>query len=415
VTVSVRFDQVSKIYQLGSSKSLRGAVSGLVNRWIPGRGASANETLAALKEVDLEIGRGEAVGIIGPNGVGKSTTLKLISHITEPTSGRVWVDGRVAALLELGAGFHPDLTGRENIYLNAAIMGMNRREVDKRFDSIVDFSELERFLDTPVKRYSSGMYCRLGFAVAAHAEPDILLTDEVLAVGDASFQSKCLKQMRELKDDGKTIVFVSHDLPRVRRLCSRVILLHQGQVVADGPASEVIATYTSTPQYASNLAACSVDSEPTDNIAGVQGFGLQERPVSITGVGLLDSSGKPTETCSTGETLTVRINYLAHQSVDRPTFEIWFHGMDGQTYAIHSSRWDGYEIQSLQGKGFMDVTFEPLWLLPGVFDIDVAISDHDSVSKYHWLFRVSRLQVRAGRVADGLVYMPHRWQLHREP
>lgn len=412
MTVTIRFDSVSKVYRLGSSRSLRQAAADTVRRLLRKDTSEWQaQTVAALREVTFEAKQGEAVGIIGPNGVGKSTTLKLVSGITDATSGQVTVRGRVAALLELGAGFHPDLTGRENIYLNAAIMGMSRREIDKCFDSIVAFSELERFLDTPVKRYSSGMYCRLGFAVAAHTDPDILLIDEVLAVGDAAFQSKCLRRMRGLKDAGRTIVFVSHDLPRVRRLCSRAILLYRGQVVADGPTSEVIATYASTPEYATNLGSSGSGPMVTSSRPNAEGTGLLDNWVAITRVMFLDRNGEQTNTCATGERLTVRIEYRTYREIERPTFEIWFHGMDGQTYAIHSTRWDEYLIEMLRGEGYMDVTFDPVWLLPGVFDIDVAISDHDSVSKYDWKFRVNRLQVEAGQVADGLMYMPHEWQL----
>jgi ABC-type polysaccharide/polyol phosphate transport system ATPase subunit len=414
VTVSVRFENVSKIYRLGS-KSLRGAVSSSLKRIVSSKDRREHQapTVAALRDVSLEIERGEAVGVIGPNGVGKSTTLKLIAGITETTSGRVSVDGRVSALLELGAGFHPDLTGRENIYLNAAIIGMSQQEIEERFDSVVAFSELERFLDTPVKRYSSGMYCRLGFSVAAHADPDILLIDEVLAVGDAAFQTKCLNRMRELKEAGTTILFVSHTLPRVRRLCERAILLHDGRIVVDGPSSDVIATYASTPEYASNLAASDDGSTATESTLDDDGdVGLQDKPVTITQVTLLDRGGEETKTCPTGDRLTVRIGYQARGAIERPTFEIWFHGMDGMTYAIHSTRWDGYAIEAIEGEGHMDVTFDPMWLLPGAYDIDVAISDHDSVSKYAWRRRVNRVQVRSGKVADGLVYLPHEWELN---
>lgn len=413
MTVSIRFEDVSKIYRLGS-KSLRGAVSESFIRLFRGKDAyeRQSQTVAALQNVSFEVQQGEAIGIIGPNGVGKSTTLKIIAGITEATSGQVSVDGRVSALLELGAGFHPDLTGRENIYLNAAIVGMSRKEIEERFDSIVAFSELERFLDTPVKRYSSGMYCRLGFSVAAHADPDVLLIDEVLAVGDAAFQTKCLNRMRELKEAGKTIVFVSHTLPRVRRLCERAILLYKGQVIADGPSSEVIATYASTPAYASSLAAVSGGSTAMGVSLEERELGLREKQVKITRVSFFDRHGETTNTCATGDRLTVRIEYRADHTIESPTFEIWFHGMDGMAYAIHSTRWDEYPIKVLRGEGYMDVFFDPLWLLPGVFDIDVAISDHDSVSKYAWQMRANRLRVLAGKVADGLVYLPHEWQLN---
>lgn len=201
------------------------------------------EEFWALKDVSFEVKQGEAVGIIGRNGAGKSTLLKLLSRITEPTTGRVRLRGRVASLLEVGTGFHPELTGRENIFLNGAVLGMRRGEIKKKFDEIVDFAEVEKFLDTPVKHYSSGMYMRLAFAVAAHLEPEILIVDEVLAVGDAQFQKKCLGKMGEVARGGRTVLFVSHNMPAITRLCDRAILMQQGGIVADAAPVDVIGRY----------------------------------------------------------------------------------------------------------------------------------------------------------------------------
>ncbi|HEV2762237.1 MAG TPA: ABC transporter ATP-binding protein, partial [Pyrinomonadaceae bacterium] len=197
----------------------------------------------AVKDVSFEVRRGEALGIIGHNGAGKSTILKLLSNITTPTSGEITIAGRLSSLIEVGSGFHPELTGRENIFLNGSILGMRRREIADKLDSIVEFAGLRQFLDVPVKRYSSGMYVRLGFSIAAHLDPDILLLDEVLAVGDASFQQKCLQRIGEMKQAGTTIVFISHDLGAVERLCDRVILLKRGEIALDGSPHEVIAEY----------------------------------------------------------------------------------------------------------------------------------------------------------------------------
>jgi lipopolysaccharide transport system ATP-binding protein len=202
-----------------------------------------NEPFWALKDVHFEVEQGEVLGVIGPNGAGKSTLLKILSRITEPTTGRVTLHGRVASLLEVGTGFHPELTGRENIYLSGAILGMNRREIRRQFDEIVDFSGVEAFLDTPVKRYSSGMRVRLGFAVAAHLQPEILLIDEVLAVGDAAFQTKCLGKMNEVAKDGRTVLFVSHNLQAVERICNRGLLLEKGKIIALNTPSNVISQY----------------------------------------------------------------------------------------------------------------------------------------------------------------------------
>lgn len=208
--------------------------------------AELDETIWALRDVSFEVQRGEVVGLIGHNGAGKSTLLKVLSRITEPTEGHVDLRGRVGSLLEVGTGFHQELTGRENIYLNGAILGMARTEIERKFDEIVAFAEIERFIDTPVKHYSSGMRLRLGFAVAAHLEPEILVVDEVLAVGDAQFQRKCLQKMEDVGDEGRTVVFVSHNMQAITRLCERTILLTNGELVADGPAHQVVAEYLST-------------------------------------------------------------------------------------------------------------------------------------------------------------------------
>jgi len=207
------------------------------------RAKATAETFWALRDVSFEVQRGDRVGIVGRNGAGKSTLLKIISRITRPTTGRIDIIGRVSSLLEVGTGFHPELTGRENIYLNGAVLGMNRNEISARFDEIVEFSEVERFLDTPVKRYSSGMYMRLAFAVAAHLEPDILIVDEVLAVGDAAFQKKCLGKMREVGETGRTVLFVSHNMGAVAEFCNRAIMLDHGKVVYDGATQEVLQKY----------------------------------------------------------------------------------------------------------------------------------------------------------------------------
>jgi ABC-2 type transport system ATP-binding protein/lipopolysaccharide transport system ATP-binding protein len=204
----------------------------------------------SLRDVDLDVAEGEAVGLLGRNGAGKSTMLKVLTRITDPTSGTVRTRGRVGALLEVGTGFHPELTGRENVYLNGAVLGMARSEIDRQYDAIVDFSGVERFLDTPVKRYSSGMYLRLAFAVAAHLQADIMVVDEVLAVGDAEFQRKCLGKMADIERAGRTVVFVSHNLDAIQRLCPRSVWLEQGRVALSGPTPEVLDAYLSSGQAA---------------------------------------------------------------------------------------------------------------------------------------------------------------------
>jgi lipopolysaccharide transport system ATP-binding protein len=252
----IRVQNLSKKYRLGESvgyHTLRDTIAHAVTaplRWLNPKSEIQNpksneEDLWALKDVSFEVNRGEVVGIIGRNGAGKSTLLKILSRITEPTEGYVDIEGRVGSLLEVGTGFHPELTGRENIYLNGAILGMSKSDIARKFDEIVAFSEIEKFLDTPVKRYSSGMYMRLAFAVAAHLEPEILIVDEVLAVGDASFQKKCLGKMEDVARHGRTVLFVSHNMQAVQSLCSRGVMLADGKMVAQGTARDIVERYLS--------------------------------------------------------------------------------------------------------------------------------------------------------------------------
>ena len=238
----INVENLSKLYYLGNARhnSLRDTIAGFFRS---SREPAKNRELWALKDVSFEVSDGETLGIIGRNGAGKSTLLKILSRITRPTGGTATIRGRVGSLLEVGTGFHNELSGRENIFLNGAILGMRRLEIERKFDEIVAFSEIEKFIDTPVKHYSSGMYMRLAFSVAAHLEPEILIVDEVLAVGDVSFQKKCLSKMREVGQTGRTVLFVSHDMQSIARLCSRAIWMKDGQIGADGAAGDVISDY----------------------------------------------------------------------------------------------------------------------------------------------------------------------------
>ena len=260
------------------------------------------ETFWALKDVSFDVHRGDVVGIIGRNGAGKSTLLKLLSRITEPTKGRATLHGRVGSLLEVGTGFHPELTGRENVYLNGSILGMSRREIDRQFDAIVEFSGTERFLDTPVKRYSSGMYVRLAFGVAAHLNPEILIVDEVLAVGDAEFQKKCLGKMQDVASGGRTVLFVSHSMASVLQLCNRCVYLKGGQVVADGPASDVIQTYIQSGQQNLSEMMWTPDDAPSSD------------PVKLLAVRTLDADNQNSGDFNLVDSVTIEMEF----SVSKP-------------------------------------------------------------------------------------------------
>lgn len=290
-TPAIQMEGVSKRYRLGefhTGGSVREALSSWVGRVARGRRREITE-IWSLKDVDLEIGAGSALGVVGHNGAGKTTLLKILSRITEPTSGVSKTKGRVASLLEVGTGFHQELTGRENVYLNGAILGMTRREIDARFDEIVEFSGVERFLDTPVKRYSSGMHLRLAFSVAAHLQSDILLVDEILAVGDVEFQQKCLGRMRDVEKEGRTVVFVSHDLEAVAGLCREGIWLNQGEIRGRGPIRNVIRDYLESAADARDVAIQAGDRSPAkltslaifDEFGAQAGVMLRDRPFTI--------------------------------------------------------------------------------------------------------------------------------------
>lgn len=311
--VSVSVEGVGKRYQIGGAvqrgNTLRDSLMAAVQRPIqrirhPGSTTHRVEELWALRDVSLEVREGEVLGLIGGNGAGKSTLLKLISRITEPTEGTIHLRGRVGSLLEVGTGFHAELTGRENIYLSGAILGMTRAEITRRFDEIVEFSEVSRFLDTPVKRYSSGMYVRLAFAVAAHLEPEILVIDEVLAVGDASFQKKCLGRMEDVAESGRTVLFVSHQMQAVRSLCTRVVELKKGRVVNSGAPAEVIDNYLRQQWGVDGVAEWSGDARP----------GLAE--VKLSALRIVGPDGGYTPVVISSQPFKVEMEFEAEKVMD---------------------------------------------------------------------------------------------------
>jgi lipopolysaccharide transport system ATP-binding protein len=275
MAVAVDVQSIAKRYRLGEYQAAYGTLReslSHVGRVVARREARRHtEEIWALKDVTFQVNEGEVLGLVGRNGAGKSTMLKILTRITSPTKGYAEIRGRVGSLLEVGTGFHPELTGRENVFLNGSILGMKRREIERRYDAIVEFSGVERFMDTPVKRYSSGMYVRLAFSVAAHLEPEIMLVDEVLAVGDAEFQRRCLGRMEELGNAGRTVLFVSHALPSIAQLCDRAIQIDAGRVVQDGPPAEVIAKYLQETGSAGPVRQFSEDEAPGDDLVRILG------------------------------------------------------------------------------------------------------------------------------------------------
>ena len=353
----IEFNHVSKRYRLGTRASLRDAVSRLGERFRRGKPDYEN-ILWALNDVSFQLRRGEIVGLIGPNGAGKTTALKLLAGITAPTSGQVSVKGRIAALIQLGAGFHPDLTGRENIYLNGSILGLTRREIDRKFDSIVEFSGLERFMDTPVKRYSSGMYVRLGFAVAAHIDPDVLLVDEVLAVGDAAFRQKCSKRLKELRDSHTTVVFVSHDMWAVRGLVDRAVLLVGGEIRDYDKPEKVIETY----QKEVNRGVIVQPNQAWQAQPPVSESNLTSARAAIFEARLLDAGGSERNVFHQGETMIVEMQYEVSGGMEEVDFELRIERSDGVSCSVSGLRQHNIRIEPVTGKGVFEVRIAPIQL-----------------------------------------------------
>ncbi len=341
-------------------------------------GRFRKENFWALTDVSFEIKKGETVGIIGPNGAGKSTILKLLTGISRPERGHISVEGKIGALVELGAGFHSELTGRENIYLNASILGLKKKEIDGKFDQIVEFAELEQFIDTPVKRYSSGMYVRLGFSVAVHIDPDILFVDEVLAVGDKAFQRKSFEKLNQFKRDGKTFILVSHSLFQVENICDRGIYLNQGKVVVQGDVKNVISRYV-----ADTIAKSKKDS--TDFSSG---------EIRLTDVRIIDESGAKTEDLYTGQPFAVEIDYEANSAVDSPTFVFTIRYGEFRLFST-STKATGNDFGKLKGRGTIKCYMKNLPLMPNSYEIDVTVWDKQQIRLFSSLSNKASLNIKS--------------------
>lgn len=407
---AISANNISKQFKLGQFKGntmLREAMMNFIKNPL-GSSKSDKQILNALNDISFDIEPGEVVGIIGRNGAGKSTLLKILSKITFPTSGSVSVKGRLAALLEVGTGFHDELTGRENIYLNGSILGMKKREIDTRLDEIVAFAEVERFLDTPIKRYSSGMRLRLGFAVAAHLEPEILLVDEVLAVGDAGFQKKCLEAMSDLQSGGRTVLFVSHNLAAVENLCPRAIWIDRGCVREDGDARSVIQSYLSTFAQVDQTVVNLREVEDRKGTGEIQ----------FTRIELLDTCGNPVQVVRSGDGLIFRLHYEASKPIQYPHFGVDIYTNMG-TLATSINTWTaGFNLDSIAvGEGYVDVQVGELNFIPNRYYLSLWLA---SVGPkwYDRLEHCAALDIEAADVYNagrqmtsyfGIVYLPCRW------
>jgi homopolymeric O-antigen transport system ATP-binding protein len=372
------------------------------------RRRSRYEEFWALDGVSLEIPRGATYGLIGPNGSGKSTLLKLMAGVHRPTRGEIWANGRVSAMLELGAGFHPELSGRDNVYLNGAILGMTRRQIDDAMDRIVEFSGLAEFIDTPVKVYSSGMYVRLGFSIAVNLDPEILIVDEIIAVGDEDFQRRCFDHLYELRRRGVTIVFVSHSLPLVQTLCDRAAWLDHGRLRVEGRAGEVVDAYLAEVNAAESRRLAGQQAGDQVNDAGRRGSG----EVRVTRVEFLDADGVARQVGVSGGPTTVRIHYEVHQPVDDPVFGLAFHSESGVHLAGPNSQADGVAMPRLERAGHVDYLLDPLPFTPGAYAVTTAVVDSTLLHVYDYRDRAFELHVQPGPggVPPGLVALAGRWR-----
>jgi len=384
MTMDVRFDGVSKRYRL--RHGLRAAGPRTQDFW-------------AIRNVSFDVPHGETLGIIGHNGAGKSTVLKLLSRITAPTSGTITLNGRLAALIEVGSGFHPELTGRENIFLSGSILGMKRREIARKLDRIIEFSGVERFIDMPVKWYSSGMYVRLGFSVAAHLEADILLVDEVLAVGDAAFQARCYDRIAELRRAGTTMLFISHDLTSIARLCDRAILMDRGEIALAGAPADVIRHYQRVvgAAYASDVAGASASTQAgAARIANVTFLGIDGAAIAST---------------STGDPLCAAVDIDVVSPVHDAVVEVFYYSRDGRTlHCQQSTALGGGAITLMPGRRRIEFTSDAMGLQPGVYAIGASIRERTAAGTIDWWYGSRVLAVEPGKPVRGYFYAPHEWR-----
>jgi len=418
VSPVITIDSISKRYLIGKKlaygslrEEITQAITAPFRRMGKNRSTLEGEDMVwALKDISFDVNEGDIVGIIGKNGAGKSTLLKILSRITDPTEGRITMRGRMASLLEVGTGFHPELTGRENIFLNGALLGMSNAEIRRKFDEIVAFSEIEKFLDTPVKRYSSGMYVRLAFAVAAHLEPEILVIDEVLAVGDAAFQQKCLGKMGDVAKGGRTILFVSHNMAAVKKLCTRAVLLEGGRVAAEGSVEKVTEHYLNS--------GAMEDGAGSVYITGIP-YHSKKIDFTIDKIEVTDLDGGEIINLCTGDSIRLRVTYSAEKTIASPGLVIKFKtNMGIEIFRLSNMPISGYYVKEIKGVGYFELTIKDLPLLGGLYVVDIDFA-RENVECYFTIENVAQLKVEptdvygSGLAMDtrrGLIAVAHAWK-----
>ena len=410
---AVRVDHVTKLYRRYGKKRSIGTLKSAVLSGLGVKALAPDDAVPALRDVSFEVAPGESVGVVGANGSGKSTLLKLLAGILKPTAGTIAVRGRLAALLELGAGFHPEISGRENLEINGLLLGLTKREIASRFNEIVRFAEIEEFLDAPVKTYSSGMAVRLGFSIAAHSDPDVLLVDEVLAVGDEAFAHRCLEKFAELERAGKTLLFVSHDLSLVSERCRRAVWLERGRVAFDGPSGETVARYREAVAQREEQRRLGSETAPI--------IGLRSPPASAPGrigsgaavveaVRLLDAAGKPAARLVSGEAAALEMDVRAARPLDDFVFGFAINTVSGATVFGSNTQIDGFRAGELSGAARVRLAIPACALAPGVYSVDAAVHARDG-SPYDYRRDAVRFEMTADRAVAG-VWSPQRdWRV----
>jgi ABC-type polysaccharide/polyol phosphate transport system ATPase subunit len=412
MSLAVQLENVSKRYRTGRSRTLVDLVASQFDR-VRGRHTEIHSatrgridaTIHALRDVSFDVPRGAGLGVIGRNGAGKTTLLKLISRVTWPTHGKVRVAGHVVSLIELGAGFHPELTGRENVYLGAGLFGLTRKEIDRQFDRIVEFADVARLIDTPMKRYSSGLYARLGFSVAIHSNPDIVLVDEVLSVGDASFRRRALEALRGLIEQGKTVLFISHDMWNVRRLCDQILWMEEGRVRAYGAAGEIAERYMNEV----NLEALANHATSLQSHRGGTG------EIRYSAVELYDAHDRPTGLLRPGDTLMVRATYRTNQPVRRPSFQLAIVDVDTGVVITTANSTAAEVPDRVDGEGVIECRFDRLPLRPRQYVLRLSIMDDMQLASFDLVTAGPRFAVTGHGTGvdsladeqDGLVSLPY--------
>ncbi len=409
MSIVIEFDQVSRQFvRRQQASTIQERFIGLL------RGMPPAEAFWAVRDISFAVEAGQSIGLVGHNGAGKSTVLKLMTRVLEPTSGQVKTKGRIAALLELGSGFHPELSGRENVFLYGSLMGFSRKEMIRKLPEIIEFSEIGAFLDTEVKHYSSGMYTRLAFAVATAVDPDILITDEVLAVGDEAFQRKCIDRIYGFRRAGKTIVFVSHALDVVRSLCDVAVWLDHGEMKAFGPSGEVVDAYLAAvnererEEFERQVGVSEIDEDRRQRMR------RGSREVEITRVQLLDCHGNERVTFRTHDPLTIRIHYVAHERIERPVFGVGVNHDSGPWLTGPNTGFDKYHIPFIEGAGIIDYHIPRLPLLSGRYLVSASATDSTQLHEFDVHDRMYPLVVHSEGINQryGWFFFDGTWSWH---